>query len=404
MIKVDKHSIAGVVLAVICVAVLAGTGILNPIFANGLGNAPRELRLGVDIGIIQPQQCKSKKFLRSNITKKDFADKLAIVMNLVGVQNSDSKFMETNGIFDGNNPKSKLSRKEAVEMMARSTNYMLSDNIFKTSVKESKDFLDYKIPEKYSIAMAYMQNKFVVRGLSNNKLGSNRMLTQREAVYFLYRLYEAISSDMMAEIPNEGLCFIDLPYGHPIIPAIKNLTVAGAFDRSILRSSFDGDAFVTPEDLTEMTSGIFDRCGKEIDVVRLQTIFSDKEEYTSRKELTLVLEYLLDTFAVNKQITTKVDFVDVSEKDPEYQALSKLSGAKINPGYGNKIFAGNEFATWFETVNLLNEVLVFAGITNNPVDMSASADKEDYDRLKEIIKKKKAKIQNILGLKNKTEK
>ena len=148
MIKVDKHSIAGVVLAVICVAVLAGTGILNPIFANGLGNAPRELRLGVDIGIIQSQQCKSKKFLRSNITKKDFADKLAIVMNLVGVQNSDSKFMETNGIFDGNNPKSKLSRKEAVEMMARATNYMLSDNIFKTSVKEAKDFLDYKIPEK----------------------------------------------------------------------------------------------------------------------------------------------------------------------------------------------------------------------------------------------------------------
>ena len=64
MVKADKHTIAGIILAIFCVAVLGGTGILNPIFANGLGSAPRELRLGAELGLIETKQCnnKSKSF------------------------------------------------------------------------------------------------------------------------------------------------------------------------------------------------------------------------------------------------------------------------------------------------------------------------------------------------------
>jgi hypothetical protein len=398
MIKADKHSIAGILLAVFCVAVLGGTGILNPIFANGLGSAPREIRLGADLGIISEKNC-TNRYLKQVVTKKDFANKLAVVMNTLGVQETKLNDMYANGILDSNKINTALTRKEAVEMMARAVLFMSANQIFNYTPTKSSNYKDYIIPEKYSRPMGYLQSKFVVRGLQSNYLGSSKKLTQREAVYFLYRLYEAISSDKMTSRSNDGLCFIDVSLDNPIMDSIKDLTAAGAFDRSILRPSFDGDSYIGQDDLTEVIGGIFDRSGKECDMLRLQTIFSDKEQYTTRSQMALVLEFLLDSFAANKINTTNVEYVDISKNDPEYQALTKLAGCNIKLGYDNRIFSGNENVTWFEAVNLLNKTLKFAGITSNAknVDMSAPADKADFERLKNILIQKKAKIRKILG-------
>ena len=401
MIKADKHTFAGIILAIFCVAVLGGTGILNPILANGLGSAPRELRLGAELGLIGVKQC-NNKFLNRTITKREFANKTAIVMNMLGVQNTSFNSLVENGIIDSYNQNASISRKDAVEIMARATLFMSANRIFNMPTIPVSNYKDYRVPEKYSCPFGYMQSKFVVRGLQNNYLGSNRKLTNREAVYFLYRLYEAVSSDMMTSMPNEGLCFIDVPLDHPIMDSIKNLTAAGAFDRAILRPSFDGDSYIVQDDLTEIVGGIFDRSGKECDMLRLQTIFSDKEGYATRRQMALILEFILDSFVPNKEKTAKVDYKDIDEDDAEYLALSKLNGCGINLGYDNRKFAGNEKVTWFDTVKLLDKTLKFAGITSktNNVDMNAPADKEDFERLKNILISKKAKIRSILSRKN----
>ncbi len=401
MIKADKHTFAGIILAIFCVAVLGGTGILNPILANGLGSAPRELRLGAELGLIGVNQC-NNKFLNRTITKREFANKTAIVMNMLGVQNTSFNSLVENGIIDSYNQNVSISRKDAVEIMARATLFMSANRIFNMPTIPVSNYKDYRVPEKYSRPFGYMQSKFVVRGLQNNYLGSNRKLTNREAVYFLYRLYEAVSSDMMTSMPNEGLCFIDVPLDHPIMDSIKNLTAAGAFDRAILRPSFDGDSYIVQDDLTEIVGGIFDRSGKECDMLRLQTIFSDKEGYATRRQMALILEFILDSFVPNKEKTAKVDYKDIDEDDAEYLALSKLNGCGINLGYDNRKFAGNEKVTWFDTVKLLDKTLKFAGITSktNNVNMNAPADKEDFERLKNILISKKAKIRSILSRKN----
>ena len=280
---------------------------------------------------------------------------------------------------------------------------MSASNIFNMANVKPTNYKDYSIPEKYSKPMGYLQSKFVVRGLQNNYLGSNKKLTQREAVYFLFRLYEAVSSDRMTSISNDGLCFIDVSLDNPIMETIKDLTAAGAFDRAILRPSFDGDSYILQDDLTEVIGGIFDRSGKECDMLRLQTIFSDKEQYTTRKQMALVLEFLLDSFASDKIQTANIDYIDVSKQDAEYTALSKLAGCNINLSYGNRKLSSNEYVTWFEAVNIINKTLKFAGITNSvkKVDMSAPADKADFERLKNILIQKKAKIRSILGPKDK---
>ena len=399
MIKADKHSLAGIILAIFCVAVLGSTGILNPLFANALGRAPRELRLGCELGLIEENQCVNK-YLNQSINKRDFSKKLATVMDLIGVQDCNVNTLIRLGIVDKTKMNSTISRKSAVEAMARAIMHISDSKKFNMPTLPAKDFKDYRIPEKYTHPIAYMQNKFVVRGLSNNLLGANRKLTQREAVYFLYRLYEAISSDMMTAIPNDGLCFIDVSLDHPIMESIKDLTAAGAFDRAILRPSFDGDSYLLQDDFTEIIGGIFDRNGKDCDILRLETIFSDGEEYTTRRQMALVLEFLLDSFAGDRVKLGQINYDDVTDKDPEYQALVKLAGNNINPGYGNNIFAANENVTWFEAIKLINQTLKSIGITsdkNQSVNMSAPADKSDFERLKNILIEKKAKIRKILG-------
>lgn len=398
MIKADKHTIAGILLAVFCVAVLGGTGILSPILANGLGSAPRELRLGAELGLIEAKQC-NNKFLNRAITKREFANKTASMMNMLGIHDCKFSTLCENGITDTYRQNNPINRKEAVEIMARATLYMSANNIFNLPKTEPSNYRDYKVQEKYSRPIGYLQSKFVVRGLPNNYLGSKRNLTQREAVYFLYRLYEAVSSDMMTSIPNEGLCFIDVPLDHPIMDSIKNLTAAGAFDRAILRPSFDGESFIVQDDLTEIVGGIFDRSGVDYDILRLQTIFSDKEEYTTRRQMALILEFLLDNLSKNNINTSKVDYIDVNPNSAEYSALSKLAGCGINLGYDNKKFSANENVTWFETVKLLDDTLKYVGLTSNSknVNMNAPADKEDFERLKNILISKKAKIRSILS-------
>jgi hypothetical protein len=154
------------------------------------------------------------------------------------------------------------------------------------------------------------------------------------------------------------------------------------------------------DDLSEIIGGIFDRSGKDCDMVRLQAIFSDKQEFTTRRQMALVLEFLIDSFSYDKYNSSRVYYKDVKQNTPEYQALSKLAYYNINPGYENK-FAPNENVTWFESVNLINQTLKQIGVTsNNQKDnMNTPADKEDFERLKNILIDKKAKIRSILGAK-----
>ena len=148
MIKADKHTIAGILLAVLCVALLGGTGILSPILANGLGSAPRELRLGAELGLIQSNQC-NNRFLNKTISKKEFSNKIAIIMEMLGVQNCTFASLCENGVVDPSGQNAAISRKEAVEIMARSTMFMSASGIFNMPNLPAANFRDYRIPEKY---------------------------------------------------------------------------------------------------------------------------------------------------------------------------------------------------------------------------------------------------------------
>ena len=396
----NKYFLIGAAVAVFCIAIFANNGIFSIAFASDfLGKLPREIRLGEELGILSREQCKAS-ILNRQIRKADFGDKLSTVLDLVGASDCTTKQLTQKGIISNKKSREYISRAEALEILSRAA-IMLSDSkLVKFAENTATNYPDYRVPAKYSQAIAYLQAKFVVKGLPDGTLGSKKRLTLRDSTFLLYRFYEAISADMMSSQNAENISFIDIPLNHPITDCIKNLTLSGAFDKLMLRPSFDGDSFITGSDMTEMITGIFARAGKELDQIRLETIFSGPtgSDHAQRRQLTLALEYLLDSFAKDRLNAGKINYKDITIEQPEYESLLKLAGCGITMGYGDGRFAGDENVTWYETANLFNEIIKYSALVAQPeVKQNKLAEKSDIENFKALLLAKKEKIRLILN-------
>lgn len=403
MKKANNYFISGALLAVLALALLGGDSLFRTVFAsNSLGRLPREIRLGSEIGLIQSGQLR-KTSLDKRISPAVFADKLALVMMLLGANESENaRALVRTGIVNKVSNSGYMSRANTLETLARASLYLAEKKLITLENADSRNYRDYRVPAKYSNPVAWLQNKYVVRGYPDGSLGKTRNLTLREAIFFLYRFYEAASSEMMSQKPAEQLSFIDITLSHPIMQPISNLTQAGAFDKIILRPSFDGESFVSNSDLGEMLNGIFARAGRQVDEVRVKSIFADSrsDEFSQRRHLALALEYILDSFAKDRLTAAKIDYLDVTIEQPEFESLIKLAGCGIIMGYSDKRLAGNEFVTWYETVRLFDKVLEFATITtvaNEKPDRLAV--KSDIEAFKALLRAKKDRIHKILNAK-----
>ncbi len=399
MFKNSRHFLLGVIIAGFVLTVFAGNRLFQTVFAdNGMGSLPRELRLGVELGIISESKCTRANLNRAT-SRRGFGEKLSTVLDLLGYQNNSLKQITSAGLISSRNLDSQITRKDAVEILARTCLTLKDAGIITLTETEAKNFKDYQIAEKYRAAVSYLQRKFVVRGFPDGSLGANRRLSQRDSVFFVFRFYEAVAADLMGGRENQGISFVDIPLSHPIMGAVRNLTVAGAFDKIILRPSFDGDSYITVTDMNEILSGLFAKSGKEIDQVRIRTVLAGQNasSFAKRRQLALVLEYILDSFAKDRLNAQKINYLDVSIEKPEFESLLKLAGCGLTLGYGDGRFAGEESITWFETVSLLNEVIKFASLVEQPaVSKNRLAIKSDIENLKTLLRAKREKIRKIL--------
>lgn len=399
MAKLNGYYYSGLLAAVLVVAVFAGNGVFQSLWADSTGNLPREVRLSLDLGLLTLAQTNSRA-LNKNISRQSFAEKLATALDLLGHPEATDKNLVKIGIVTTGNKA--FSRGEALETLARACMSLKANKMIDFSEAATTDYRDYRISEKYRAAVSYLQRKYVVRGYPNGTFGSKNRLTMKEAVLFIYRFYESVSADLMGARELDGISFIDLPLNHPIMGAIKNLTVSGAFDKIILRPSFDGNSFISATDINDMINGLFNRAGKEIDQIRLQSILAgnDAGTVTNRRQLALILEYILDSFARDRLNANKINYKDISIENPEYEALIKLAGCGLTLGYGDGRFAANDDVTWFEAVNLINEVIIYSKVVDVPVNKPDKlAEKSDIENLKALLRAKREKIRTILRVK-----
>ena len=404
MFKSNSFFYSGMLVAILFLALFAGNSLFQAVFAGSSGNLPRELSLGMEIGLIDQEHLKSGRLNRS-INHQQFAEKIAIALDLLGYENADVKNLSHMGIIAGKGSKSPITRKEAVETLARACAALKAASLISYESSEPSTYKDYRISEKYRSEISYLQKKFVVRGFPDGSLGAGRRLTLKDAVFFIYRFYEAVAADLMGSRDNQGISFVDIPLSHPIMAVIRNLTASGAFDKIILRPSFDGDSFITVADLNEIINGLFARAGKETDQVRMRTILAGQSsDFARRGQLALTLEYILDSFAKDKLKAQKIEYLDVTFENPEYEALVKLAGCGLKLGYGDGRFAAEDNVTWFEATSLLNEVIKFSAIVEEPTTKKDRlAVKDDIENLKTLLKAKREKIRKILKIEEATD-
>lgn len=398
MTEANRYSILGIIAAFLAIAVFSGSNFISAAIANfNLAGLPRELRLGIDAGLISTREC-GQRNLNRRISRDDFAAKLSILVEQVGVTElAGKKELESSGIFSYQPQSARISRRQAFETMARICLYFDDKGLIKLPEEKAINYRDYVIPQKYMKAAAFLQKRFVVRGYPDRSLGAGKSLSNREAVYFLYRLYETVAADMMSRQPAEGIRFVDVSLSHPIMNSIKILTRAGAFNRIMLKPAFDGEAHMKTGELAEMLEGIFAGSQRQIDQVRLKTILPPNMSL-KRSQLALALEYLLgDSEEITDPATT--EYRDVKIDSPEYSALQRLSAIKVKLGYQTRYFKGSEKVTWFEAVSALAATLK-ASAANvraiEPVEPDRLAQKSDIQNLIALIKAKKAKVRMIL--------
>lgn len=401
MKKANGYFILGSITAFLCFALLANNQFIGNLYAELLcSSLPRELRLGSEIGIIDQNQLSSKQ-LRSTISRGKFSQLLARTLNLLGnskIENASQ--LAQSGIFNGSPSRNRISRKTTIEAICRAAIYMADKKAIKFTNEKPARYRDYIAPEKYQRALNYLQKKYILRGYSNGFVGAKRYLSLKEAVYFLFRFYEAVSSDLMNKNKNiTGIKFVDISTNHPIMRKVNALTSAGAFDIVKLRPSLDGNSFITAQDLALIAEGILKRNQKNVDLIRMKTIFAGKRMSlpANRRELALVMEYLISSLEKNSATDTKAyKYKDVKENTPEAEALSFLTKHNIILGYPNGVFAGSERITWFESIGLIYEVTK-SKVAASPVKTQRLAVRSDIERFEAILKAKKARIRKILS-------
>jgi hypothetical protein len=401
MKSANRYFTIGIIAALSAFILLGGNSILSSVIAGlNLARLPRELRLGLDTGLIQRTEC-SAGFLNSSCRSTTFNNKVAIMLEQIGALEEGRKGLAKTGIISKN--KTYLKRKEALEILARVCIYLAHKRLIALPLEDATNYQDYPISGKYSQAIRYMQQKFVIRGYPNGTFGANRTLSNREALSFIYRLYEAVAAGMMTRKTATGIRFVDIPLSHPIMNNIRVLTQAGAFDKVMLRPAFDGDSNISTNEVNDMLEGIFSRNNQSLDQIRIRTIFAGDPgtEKMTRRQLALVLDYL-SNLADLPSTSETVTYLDVEKDSAEFSALNQLARLEIYLGYKGGYFRGYEKVSWFECVSALSKILKLSkntGVTQEESSPDRLAQKKDIEDYMAVLKAKQLKIRRILNRK-----
>ncbi len=406
MKEANRYYLYGVFLAFLCFGIFSSNGIFGNVFAGlAVSRLPRELRLGTEIGIVKYEKCFNGS-LNHKIRRGDFGQQLVQVVNLLGVNQIETlKDLKKSGIFNSYPTQQTITRKTAIEAISRACLKLHDLHLVDLESGKPDNYRDYKVPEKYYAAMSYLQKRYVVRGYPNGSLGARKSLSGKEAVYFLFRFYEASSAELMVKNNSfSGIKFVDISLSHPIMNSIKDLTSAGAFDRVMLRPCFDGNSYISIKEATDLVEGILIRQHAKSDPIRLKTLFGDRKPFhgLERRELAMLIEYLLTISGSDKyDSSASSSYIDVSVGSSEAEALAVLAKHGITMGYPNGKFVGDENVTWFETVGIIHEALKSLNLTSPVAPKSRLAQRSDIQSLTEILRLKKERIRRILSKKPK---
>jgi len=395
---------AGATIAILLAAVVSDLVSLEAISRTlAVAKLPPELRMAYDLGIIDPGDIRWRT-LDVPIQKREFALLLRNACQLLGFPAGSSlKNLAASGIFDNPNSEKVISRKRALETLCRAVLAFADFGMVSLGKTDSEGFSDYRPPEKYQSALAYLMEKGVARGYGDGYFGVGRALSKREAAYLVFRLYEQVSAGLMKKKEGE-ITFVDLPSDHVAMNTIRFLAKCGAFDKIRFRPSFDGNRALSLGDCLGIVSGIIEKNKLSEGLSKLPAVWRgmDPRTPTTRGLFAMILEILVSSSEPSEGVHP-VEYIyhDVVIGSAEEKALSALARFGIVIGYPNGILRGNEYLSWFEAIGVIEAVVKSIKIPHEAsLDESSQGDqllkKSEFEDFVKVVKEKKERIRSIL--------
>lgn len=360
-----------------------------------LGKLPRELRLGIDLGILSQKEVESRG-LDTPISRGAFADKLQKTLLSLGLNTLTSRKAVANaGIFEPSPSRPSLSRRQALEGLSRAVIHLAAQSLITLDEGATVSFADFKPDQKYGPALRWLQEKSILQGYPDGTIKGSRAITTRETVYLLYRLYESISKSRMLQQSGDNLMFMDLPLDDPILPALKELAEAGAFTHTGIRPTFSGNAPVVWADMVLMLKGILEKQG-----VKSDDFFADatSKGHAQRQHMAMALATFYKYLGTSLQASPgQARFHDVKPNSQLQKFLDTLAAKDLHLGYPNGRFAPAEFVTWYEWVGVAKAAMERVDIIRPIIQKSNYASREDFERFAAVLQAKRLRVRQILN-------
>jgi hypothetical protein len=323
-----------------------------------------EVRLSYNLELLSSKAFKPYNWT-SPITRGDFDKALHKAMQLIGMPHSENTAsMAKIGIISRKALKRAIRRKEAFAKMFAALEFLSKyDYVSLPAVEEAKiNFADYKTPAEHKRAMGYLVNRGVIRGFTDGNLHADRSLINRDCVFLVSRLYEAVSSDRKNAAKQSRLTFIDLPTNHWIITLVERIDSAGAFTYVKLGPKFDGDSWLNVSELAGMVSGILVHFNRSDILPQVNALCErvNRKDEPDRKFLAQLLAIMLRGLShlypsVNEK--TQIKYTDIKAGSPLEYDLMAIANYGIQLGYVGGRFAGHEKITRFEAIGTIHAAI-----------------------------------------------
>ncbi len=380
--------------------------------AHRLANDP-ELRLAREAGLVDAEQL-TPRWLSARIQRGEFAQLLRSVLEHLGhPAGRDLASLRESALFAPAPARRTLTRRDAIEALLRCENSIAKLEWVAPTPLAPIQFSDYTPPSSLRTALSRLIDLRVVRGYAEDRVAPNRSLSNREALMFIWRFYEATSARMAEKrAQTNGVpLFIDIPFEHPAQADLAALSRAGVLLGVNLGPSFDGNRTLTVAhacalvgNLWRLTNGIPEG-GKSAGegstaLARAQdTKLWDPQALGAgtgdaplrRREAAIMLATILRKVAGDGpgegSAAATHAYVDLAAGTRDADALSTLARHGIIIGYPDGRFAGDEEVTRFEMLGLLKAALriVQKNVADAPDD-NLPAGLQTYPRRDQLVK------------------
>lgn len=185
----------GALIGTICIMIFVDIARLDADYAQMPYSATKsEIQTGYDLGLLPPALFKRRN-RNMAVARENFDKAFDKIMHLLGVSNY---YKGKIALRPAAKADARVTRSEAVRRMLYALDLLEALGHIRLPAPSTgaANFTDFKVHAGYLRALQFLTSRGVVKGYADGRLHSDKLLTNRDCVVFIVRLYKALDVDI----------------------------------------------------------------------------------------------------------------------------------------------------------------------------------------------------------------